>query len=354
MKESTQFGLPSWVYPSSVVDLDFARSRYYQQGQSNDISKLLTVSRTTSGGGTATAYSQNNLNFNTFGDNVPRISDNGLFSETTRNNLFRNSFSPATQTRTVTNGTKYIISVYGTGSVTLSDALTGSASQGTPFVGTAGSTSLTFTIVGSVTTVQCESASGTTANPTTPISTASGASSTRNPDIVTLTNVPSIFGPASVGSVFCIFLVPNNTAGGTMYDISDGSQNNRLTTNFIPGDNSQCGTTVVQSGVISGYDPDLPFYVSSNVLHCYGLTWKAFGNPTNNLLTDCIDGSTITSNNNRTDILFPIGMNRINLGSQNNSTNLLNGYIKRFILTPTYTPPGIMQDMTLRLLTTNV
>lgn len=335
---------PSWVYTGAVLDFDFTNGRYFQQGQTNDINQLLTVARTTSGGGIASA-DQINGTFNTFADNVARITSKGLYVETTRNNLFRSSFAPATQTRTVSNGTQYIISCYGSGSVTLSDAISGSVTQGNPVVATAGSTSLTFTIVGSLTAVQCESA--TVTNPTTPVSTASGASSTRSIDIITLKYPPSFITPqTSFGTGFIIFYVPNNSSGGTFWDMNDGTNNNRLTSNFI-GNDGQCGTTIQSGGgPATGYDPDIPYVMTAGVTHCFALTWDAAAGA----LTTCLDNSPIGGggSNNPTGLTWPIGMNNIAFGTRQGTT-AMNGYIKRFILAPYRVPQSTLPQVTLAL-----
>lgn len=70
-------------------------------------------------------------------------------------NLFLNSSAPVTQTVTVVSGVKYKVKVTGSGSLTLSDAATGSVTEaGGVATFTAATTSLTCTVVGSLSTVQ--------------------------------------------------------------------------------------------------------------------------------------------------------------------------------------------------------
>jgi hypothetical protein len=70
-------------------------------------------------------------------------------------NIVLNSATPATQNITVVSGQDYTVECTGTGSITLSGAGSGSASLGSPVEITAGTTTLTLTIVGSVDTMWC-------------------------------------------------------------------------------------------------------------------------------------------------------------------------------------------------------
>ena len=108
----------------------------------------------------------------------------GLLVEPSRNNKFLNSSSPATQTIAVLNATTYTVSFYGTGTVTLSGALTqvvvgGGANVRTTYSGIAVTTSLVVTISGSITYPQVEAGSFTTY----PIVTGAVAA-TRNADVI--------------------------------------------------------------------------------------------------------------------------------------------------------------------------
>lgn len=73
-----------------------------------------------------------------------------------RTNRFWNSDAPATQTQSIPAGT-YCLWVEGSGSITLSGGPTGTATEGNPVVFTlASTTSVTFTVSGSLTVAQCE------------------------------------------------------------------------------------------------------------------------------------------------------------------------------------------------------
>ncbi len=71
-------------------------------------------------------------------------------------NLFLNSFAPATQTVSVTNGSQYTVSCRGSGSLGLSGAASGTVTQATSVTFTASSTSLTLTVSGSLSRAQLE------------------------------------------------------------------------------------------------------------------------------------------------------------------------------------------------------
>lgn len=131
----------------------------------------------------------------------------GLLVEPAATNVLWNNATLSTQTRTVSNGTQYTLSFYGTGSVTLSGAATGTTS-GTGATTrvtrtfTTTSTSLTLTVSGSVTYAQLE-----TGLDATSVIVTAGASASRSADVVTGTGVLlSDFSEATA-----------NYAGGTTY-----------------------------------------------------------------------------------------------------------------------------------------
>lgn len=74
----------------------------------------------------------------------------------TRTQRFWNSDAPATQTRSIAAGT-YVCWLEGSGSIVLSGGPTGTVTEGNPVVFTlGGTTSVTFTVSGTVTVAQCE------------------------------------------------------------------------------------------------------------------------------------------------------------------------------------------------------
>jgi hypothetical protein len=95
-----------------------------------------------------------------FGNNVPRFGRDGLVIEDTRTNRFLNSLAPVTQNITVT-AVAHVLSLMGTGSITLSGAATGTLNglgAGIPasLVFTPSAGTLTLTVSGSLAVAQLE------------------------------------------------------------------------------------------------------------------------------------------------------------------------------------------------------
>ena len=111
-----------------------------------------------------------------------------LVEASSTGNIFINTNVPATQTRTITNGSAYTVSFWGTGSIVLSGAasqtMTGAANTLTTYTFTAGSTSLTATMSGlsSSSNIQLEPGSFATSYMPTP--TASSPGPSRAADVV--------------------------------------------------------------------------------------------------------------------------------------------------------------------------
>ena len=176
----------------------------------NDGTGDLTVTRNTS----ATRIDENG-NIVDVPANVARIDysagEPAILSEPQRTNLVFPSDIATTQVRAVT-AQVYTISFYGTGTVTLSGAFSGSlVGTGTNnrvslnFTPTAGN--LTLTVSGSVTNWQLEAGS----NATSLIKTISG-SVTRNADNISKAGIIDLIGQTE-GSFFCEFERTTETAG---------------------------------------------------------------------------------------------------------------------------------------------
>lgn len=157
---------------------------------SGTLDRSLTVSRASSG-----TYFDRNGVMRTAGNDVPRLDYDpvtrqfrGLLIEESRTNLLLNSATLATQTVTIA-ATPYTLSFWGTGTVTLSGAATGSlagtgASNRVSLVVTPSAGALTLTVSGSVTWAQLEAGSFATSwipTTTTP--------ATRAADVVTVSNL---------------------------------------------------------------------------------------------------------------------------------------------------------------------
>lgn len=149
----------------------------------------------------------------------------GLLLEGARTNSLFNSATPATQTRSLTAAT-YLLWVVGSGSCELSGGPTGTATEGSPVAFTLGSTtSVTFTVTGSLTRFQCEVG----AIATSFIATA-GASATRALDLAKVSTLTPWFN-AAAGTVYTEFMLSGVISGSlqTAVAFDDGTANERMT-----------------------------------------------------------------------------------------------------------------------------
>ena len=106
----------------------------------------------------------------TAGIDVPRFQNGRYLCEPTGTNRFLQSGTPATRVVTVVSGTVYTVQCYGSGSITLSGAGTGSVVEGTPITFTASGTSLICTVSGSLNRAQVETGTKATSYiPTTTV-----------------------------------------------------------------------------------------------------------------------------------------------------------------------------------------
>lgn len=149
----------------------------------------------------------------------------GVLWEPARTNLFLNSATLSTQTRSVSNGSVYTVSFYGTGSITItgtttvggvsaaSRVLTGTGSTArATLTFTAGASSLTFTVSGGVTKANLELGSFATSWITT-----TGASASRSAEVF---SGEGMFNTTFTDSTAAY-------AGGTAYAIGDQVQYSR-------------------------------------------------------------------------------------------------------------------------------
>ena len=149
-----------------------------------------------------------------------------ILVEPQRTNLVYPSDIATTQVRAVT-AVAHTLSFYGTGSVTLSGAFSGSlAGTGTnnkvslTFTPTAGN--LTLTVSGSVTNWQLEAGS----NATSLIKTISG-SVTRNADIISKSGISNLIGQTE-GTFFIDFYFKSDNPFKRILEISDGTTGSRF------------------------------------------------------------------------------------------------------------------------------
>lgn len=161
-----------------------------------------------------------------FGFNQPRITDNGLLIEAASTNLFLNSFSPATQTISLSATGNYTISVWGTGSVTVAAGTAtitnaGSASAGSPrTINCTGTGTISVTVAGSPTAVQVEPGGFATS----PIAT-TGTPGTRAVDVTST----AFAYPSAFTEVFTVTLAPGyNGIYQYLKDLDDGAASNSV------------------------------------------------------------------------------------------------------------------------------
>ena len=126
-------GVPSWVKPGAVIDLDFANGRYY----GCTLPSCLSITRASSKTNLLPS-SVSGFAYTTFGNNTLAItSGSGLLIEEARTNQLLNSAAPATQTTGSLGTGTYTLWINGSGSATMSLGTgvgcgTGSATNGTP------------------------------------------------------------------------------------------------------------------------------------------------------------------------------------------------------------------------------
>ena len=158
----------------------------------------------------------------TAGINVPRFQNGRYLCELAATNRFLQSGTPATQVITVVSGTVYTVQCYGSGSITLSGAGTGSVVEGSPRTFTASSTSLICAVSGSLSRAQVET--GTQATSYIPTTT---APTDRVADVLHYA-VGDVITQGQ-GSLYCEFVGWVSLSPiRVVLALSDGSNNNRI------------------------------------------------------------------------------------------------------------------------------
>jgi hypothetical protein len=326
-------GPPSWVLKGAAYDLNFATGQYYGASLSQ-----LTCSRAS-----AAMAQDTQGNWHTFGPNVPAITNLGLWGWEGRTNLFLNSQAPATQTITVVSGGVYTASLYGTGLLVLSGAATGTVTQGSPVSFVASSTSLVVTtagVTGAFINAQVElNPSATTAAQgfaTSPILT-SGSAQARAADVVTM--------PVSLGASYTMlgFATPMapaadvNTQAALTISAS-GSNNNRIglrrnANTGIPAlIGVSSGTVFINTSIggASGWVQNVP----------EGIAIAAAPGDQRAAYNGALD------TNSYSQAILPIGVNKLNIGSNAAGDVTLNGVVSRATLWKSRLPNAQLQAIT--------
>ncbi len=238
----------------------------------------------------------------------------GLLIEEARTNLFLNNTSPATQSVTVS-ATAYTLSFYGTGSITLSGAATGTidglgatARRVHNFTPSAGA--LTLTCSGSLSYAQLEAG----AFPTSVIVTG-GTAVTRASESL-LTNSLPWFKPVA-GTMMAEGNTVLNSGSGTGYfaSLNDGTNNNRI---VLLRSNTQTARMIVTTG-------------NTERLNLNAGSWQ---NGANAKLAGRYSAANCAFAYNGGDIIsgtpsdFPSSVTRLVIGGQN--AGYLNGWLRRF------------------------
>ena len=264
-------------------------------------------------------YIDNNGILQTVGSNVIRFQNGRYLCELAATNRFLQSGTPATQVITVVSGTVYTVQCYGSGSITLSGAGTGSVVEGTPITFTASSTSLTCTVSGSLNRAQVETGTKATSYiPTTlaPVTRAADALHYNVGDVIT----------QGQGSLYCECVVKSFGLNQRVLNLSDNSIANRLYITLL-GSRALAAYVISASTVQASINFGVP--TEGDVVKCL-LTYK------DNNVSFYVNGVSVG-----TDITcqIPIVLNKLSVGCSHDSTLQLNSetgnvmYFKK-VLTP--------------------
>jgi hypothetical protein len=244
----------------------------------------------------------------------------GLLSEQARTNLLLNSAAPASQNVDVT-AQPYVLTFYGTGSITWSGAASGTLVGAGPFPAravagftpTAGT--LTCTVTGQVLYAQIEAAGVTDYSswvPTTDTTAQRAAEILSMPTDAWFNSVQS--------SLLGEFISPQVSVSGArcVAGISDGTINNRLAV-YALATGINVSTTDVNSNNAGVVTVSTSATVTPNVIS------KVAGTFNGTTQTVCLNGTTPASGVMTT----PVGLNLLTIGSRITSSTKFGGWIRR-------------------------
>ena len=243
----------------------------------------------------------------TAGINVIRFQNGRYLCELAATNRFLQSGTPATQVITVVSGTVYTVQCYGSGSITLSGAGTGSVVEGTPRTFTASSTSLVCAVSGSLNRAQVETGTKATSYiPTTsaPVTRAADVLHYAVGDVIT----------QGQGSLYCEGVVKSFGLNQRFFNLSDNSTANRLY--IILLSDASLAAYVVSAGTIKA---KIIFGVPTegDVVRCL-LTYQ--NNNVSFFVNGVAAGTDITCQ-------IPIVLNKLSVGCSHDGTLQLNSEI---------------------------
>lgn len=225
----------------------------------------------------------------------------GFLIEEQRTNYLLNSGVPVTQSVSLTANT-YTLSVVGSGSCTLSGGPTGVVTEGVDITFTlASTTTVTFTVAGTLTRFQCENGQYSTSYiPTT------SAAATRLGDVVTLPI--SSFWNQNEGTIYCEFIGHKlgKSINSIIFQIDDGTANNR----FWIYCNDPGLDTLYSVITVDGVNK----LVASHEVSVQGKLYKIAISYSSSIQKACMNGGTVTS----AILTIPSGLTTMRIGAQTN------------------------------------
>ena len=300
------------------ITLDFLKSK--------QLDPRITFSRASSGGADGTGSGIVNGEVYIFQENVPRLTDKGLLLEKNSTNYLLNSATLVTQTVAIPSTGRWMLSFYGTGTVVVSGANsgtltgTGANERVSLFLGGTTISNMTLTVTGTVTNAQLEPGDRLTSYiPTTT------ATVTRVADILEVTGTDfSSWWNESQGTIVFEKDAPGGSGTVYYYELSDSSRNER----HIYTDSGS--SSITTAGDTYNY--------------AVGGTKLALGFATDNTNV-CTDGNLQVLD---TSCDMPTGITRMTFAKRfdSNSFRLESGYFQRFAFYPTRLPDNSLEALT--------